>query len=1152
MKEYWMNFRVRLLLICLFFVMLSAVGHSAEKKQILILNSYHKGYSWTDGLVKGIEKTLTEKIEDFEILIEYMDTKRINTDEYKEAFFRLMKMKYTKINLDIIIVSDDNAFRFAAKYHRSLFGNTPMVFVGVNHFIPSMIDGHEEQITGIVQDADIPATLNTALKLHPNTTQVAVICDATPTGQAYIRQAAAAESQFETLKFIYLDGTELTTSEMLARLSSLPNNSIALLCIWLKGKDGVFVPWERGYPDISKNSPVPLYGVLDSMLQYGILGGKVQSGEYHGAEAAKIALKLLESKKVTDIPVRLESPNTYMFNYQQLKRWNIPKTALPQGSIIFNEPQSVYYQYKNMVWGIIGTFAFLIVVITALSSNIIRRKSAEENLRESEQKYRLLIENLPGTVFRGYKDWSVEFFDNTIEIFTGYNVDEFNFGRMKWIDIIAEEDIDTAKLSFIQALKTNKSYIREYRIKSNVEGIHWIQERGQIVCDNKGEIEYVNGVFFDVTDRKQAEDALRESEERFKDLANLLPQPIWETDLEGNFTYTNRAGYESFGYTPNDIEEGVSVADVIIPEDRKRGVANFGKTLQGIEFENHEYTCLTKDGRKFPALIYNSPIIKDGEPSGVRGVTLDITNLKKAEVELQRSEIRYRTLYQESMQREQLYESLLKSAPDAVAIYNLNGETTYVNPAFTQIFGFTMQDIKGKQVPFVPESEMEKTIAGIKQVLEGESVTGFETKRRTKDGRVLDITLSSACYDDHEGHRAGIVVFLRDITEAKQTERQLQQVQKMESIGTLAGGIAHDFNNMLGIIVGNTELAMDDVPEWNAARQNLEEIRTASMRARDMVKQIMAFSRQSPQEMKPVRMSPIIKESLKLLRSSIPTTIEIHQNISSESDTVRADPTQINQVLINLCTNAAHAMGEKAGVLEVSLEHIELDAHSAIHYHDLSSGKYVRLTVSDTGNGIEPKILERIFDPYFTTKKVGEGSGMGLSVIHGIVKSHGGGISVSSKPGKGTIFHVLFPYIEDEPEPEVEIAVEIPGGKERILFVDDEKAMVDAIQPMVERLGYKVTARTSSIEALEAFRANPDKFDLVITDFTMPNMTGLELAKELLKLRSDIPIILCTGYSEHINEYKAKGSGIRAFLMKPVVLGEIAKTIRNHVSRSSH
>jgi signal transduction histidine kinase/CheY-like chemotaxis protein/HAMP domain-containing protein len=396
-----------------------------------------------------------------------------------------------------------------------------------------------------------------------------------------------------------------------------------------------------------------------------------------------------------------------------------------------------------------------------------------------------------------------------------------------------------------------------------------------------------------------------------------------------------------------------------------------------------------------------------------------------------------------------------------------------------------------------------------------------------------------------------IVAIYTDETEHKQAEEkrkeleaQLQQVQKMESIGTLAGGIAHDFNNMLGIIVGNTELAMDDVSEWNPARNNLEEIRTASMRARDVVKQILAFSRQSPQELKPIRISPIIRESLKLLRSSIPKSIEIIQDIASEDDIVLADPTRINQVVINLCTNAAHALRDKGGILEVSLEKIELDKEAAIRFHYLKAGKYVRLTVNDTGQGMEPEVMERIFEPYFTTKEVGEGSGMGLSVVHGIVKTLGGGIRVDSELGQGTTFQVFFPYTESKPEPEIEIAGKIPRGNESILFVDDEKAMVDAIRPMIERLGYEVTARTSSIEALEAFSANPDRFDLVITDFTMPNLNGMELAKKLYKLRSDIPVILCTGYSELINEEKAKGNGILAFVMKPVVLGEIANAVR--------
>jgi nitrogen-specific signal transduction histidine kinase len=388
------------------------------------------------------------------------------------------------------------------------------------------------------------------------------------------------------------------------------------------------------------------------------------------------------------------------------------------------------------------------------------------------------------------------------------------------------------------------------------------------------------------------------------------------------------------------------------------------------------------------------------------------------------------------------------------------------------------------------------------------------------------------------------VAVKRDVTEEVKLETKLRQAQKMEAIGTLAGGIAHDFNNILSLIMGYTELAMHNVSEGSRVRDNMDKVFKASERARDLVKQILAFSRHTEQEQKPVQIHLIAKESLKLLRPSFPTTIEIRQNITS-TGTVMADPTQIHQVIMNLCTNAYHAMSDKGGILEVSLTDVELDSDYTAKHLDTHPGPYLKLTVSDTGHGMKKKVLNRIFDPYYTTKEKTGGTGMGLAVVHGIVKSHGGVITVYSEPGKGSTFNVFLPRTESaEGVVEPEEIIPLPIGKERILFVDDEPFIVDIGKGMLEHLGYTVVTRTSPIEALEAFKAMPDKFDLVITDMTMPKMTGDELAKELMKIRSDIPIILCTGFSELINEEKAKAMGIRAFVMKPVVQRELANAVR--------
>jgi signal transduction histidine kinase/ActR/RegA family two-component response regulator len=405
-----------------------------------------------------------------------------------------------------------------------------------------------------------------------------------------------------------------------------------------------------------------------------------------------------------------------------------------------------------------------------------------------------------------------------------------------------------------------------------------------------------------------------------------------------------------------------------------------------------------------------------------------------------------------------------------------------------------------------------------------------------------------------------VIEYNIDATDRKKAEEDrkkmlmhLNQMQKMEAIGSLAGGIAHDFNNILAAMLGYADLARRKVAEGKDVQSMLGKVLEAGNRARDLVQQILSFSRQGERKLTPVKVQDIVHEALRLLRASIPATIELRQAIDESCDHVLADPTQIHQIIMNLCTNAYQAMREKGGVLGVTLKPtvIGIDTHKTASLL-LPPGDYLKLEVSDTGHGIEPGILKRIFDPYFTTKKAGEGSGMGLAVVHGIVKSHGGQVTVYSEPGVGSTFNVYLPIYksaasrrEDKAGVGAGPLIEsLPGGSERILFVDDETQLADMGAQMLQSLGYTVSAFSSSLDALQAFQTKPDAFDLVITDMTMPKMTGVELAKQILAYRPDIPIVLCTGFSELISADKAREIGIREFVMKPLLMSDMAKLVR--------
>jgi len=764
--------------------------------------------------------------------------------------------------------------------------------------------------------------------------------------------------------------------------------------------------------------------------------------------------------------------------------------------------------------------------IIAPVQDITEFRQLERGLIRSEEEYRLLVQNIAGVAYKGYKDWSVEFFDEKITSITGYEPDEFNSRTMKWIDIIVKEDLETVRDKFIQALKTGRPYVREYRIKTKTGNVCWIQERGKIVLDQKGEIECIIGIFFDVTDRKGAEEALWESEAAVKSIFRAAPTGIGMV-ADRVIVQANERLCEITGYSHEELL-GKS-ARILYPTDQDFEYVGQEKYAQIREHGTGtvETHFQHKDGQAIDVLLSSTPIDPNDYSKGVTFTALDITHRKQAENALQRSEKRFRKLFEESN--------------DAIFIHDLEGRICDLNHAAHNMTGYPKASLLEMRVSDLhPEADR----PGAYQALEETHKNGhvrFQSRFMQAEQSIITVDISSSVIDENEGLVQGLV---RNITKQRQMEEQLRQTQRIEAIGTLAGGIAHDFNNILSPIILHTEMVLEDIPEENPFRFNLEEVHDASIRAKDLTRQILTFSRQTEQDRIPLIISPIIKETLKLLRFSFPSTIEIRQNVETEGGAILADQAQIQQILMNLCTNAAYAMREEGGVLEIGLTDVYLSSSDVVQNDNLEPGNYISLTVRDTGPGMERSVKDRIFDPYYTTKGKGEGTGLGLAVVHGIVKNYDGAITVESEPEKGTVFQVFLPKVEGQILSKPAGAVHLPVGTESILLIDDEQSMLKAMQQMLERLGYTVDAKWSSTEALETFREDSDGFDLIITDYTMPEMTGVILAKAMMGIRPDVPVILCTGFSEQVDEEKSKAIGIRAFAMKPIIMREMAETIR--------
>ena len=615
-----------------------------------------------------------------------------------------------------------------------------------------------------------------------------------------------------------------------------------------------------------------------------------------------------------------------------------------------------------------------------------------------------------------------------------------------------------------------------------------------------------------------------------------------------NEEWAKIAGYILDELAPVSIKTWGMIAN---PDDIKQSTELLERHFSGeLPFYDYECRIKHKDGHWVWVHDRGRVITRtvDGKPLMMFGTHSDITVRKRMEENLRTSEERHRLL--------------ADNALDVISVVDIDGRFTYVSPSIEKLLGYTptevihqsLEDIMTPDGAAISRSWLIQTLAAVQA---GSPLPDFRAdfEQNCKDGSTVWTDLTTTCMKNAIGDFIGTLVVARDISERKKAERektkleaQLRQSQKMESIGSLAGGIAHDLNNILFPISGLSEMLLDEIPPENPAHESIEQIYKSAQRGSDLVKQVLSFSRQSKPQKLPIRIQPVLKEVLKLSRSAIPSNIEITSHINTNCGMVSADPTQVHQIMMNLVTNAYHAVEQTGGTINVELKETVFgidDLYDNSMTGGLLAGKYACITITDNGTGIDQTLINKIFDPYFTTKEMGKGTGLGLSVVHGIVKEHGGDIRVYSEVGKGTVFHVYLPLLEDDRDSKTSpVTRKYPMGAEKILLVDDEESIVLMVQMMLEKLGYQITARLSSPDALAAFKANPDPFDLVISDRGMPNMTGDQLAVELMSIRPDIPIILCTGFSNENEVKRAKAMGIKGFLMKPMAIGDLAEMVR--------
>jgi two-component system, cell cycle sensor histidine kinase and response regulator CckA len=851
-------------------ILLLFTFNSFSLPKILILHSYHIT-EWTEGVQSGLKDGF-KQFPETEMYIEYMDTKKIETEDYLNILRSLYIKKYSREKFSVIIIVDNPALNFTLKNRNELFGTTPVVFCGINNFNSLMLSG-QSNITGVVERADFDQTIDIALKARPDCDTFFIINDKTESGLNSKKEFIDALT-LKSTTIIPFSLEDLTLSELTERIRNTRNQDLVLFSSFWKDRNNTITTPQTLEP-ILRSSTAPVFGRSEWMISRGITGGRCVTAYSQGATAAALAVRIYNGESAEKIPVVTDSPNRFIFNMDEIRHHKIPKSIIPKDAIILGNPSGIALSIQILIM-VFAILILLIISIVLLFIYIRMRNSSIANLKESEEKYRQLIES---------------------------------------------SDLLVAKLT-----------------------------------------------------------------------------------PDGTISFVNQKSEKFISFSPSE--------------------------------------CI---GKRFTDFIHPDDILQTNEK--------------------------------------------------------------------------------------------------LKERLSQKPSCTFENRVISKSGKVFHFLWSVIAIKDLNGNCTGYNAIGRDISSYKEIQNQLQHASKMKAIGTLAGGIAHDFNNLLAGILGYTEVALLDLPEAHSTRTHLLEIKKISMRARELIRHILTFSRQTPFDPYPVRIHEIIEEVIPLLRATIPSTIEIRTEIEN-CGTILADQSRIHQILMNLSTNSYHAMEEKGGILSISLHKSKVPKDNLF---DIPEGQYIELSIKDTGSGIPPEFHNHIFDPFFTTKKVNKGTGLGLSVVHGIVTELNSYIRFSSEVGKGSVFTIYFPPSSEKIETHADISQHenAIGGNETIIVVDDEEIIAGSMNALLKKHGYKTCVFTSSKLAYTMITSKKVIGDLLITDMTMPELTGIDLVNKLAVDMPNLPIILCTGYSDQTKQELVQGNDVAAFLTKPIDTKNLLKTIRS-------